>query len=493
MQDEHSTPEPPRDSKTSDAASTNPPGDKPRPAETPSRQGCLRWGLVILAFLMTAPCLCCCGGWLYWNRQAQQAAEAELALIREAGEPVEIADLKSITSRTGGESDAADLWRQAFEELDAPAFVADSEAIPQLFSNGTYLPTPHAYWPDEDAAAQFLGDHADLLELLHQASQQGTGEFDISYTKGGLMEFKYLSSAQRAFRLLKLKAYYDAHTGDTAGAAGALRDTLSMAALLQQQPSFIPQLVAAACIGSVWSSLQDLMPGNEWGEQDLLATQEALRGLDPKAGLKTALLGERVLAIYSFSFVEDISQENPEDGRIEVKRHEDLAYTLKNFRELVAATDLPWPALLASGKTLESQMKQETSGLGGVRYVVTATVFPPVSVVLVAGARTEAFLATARAGIALERFRQQTGAFPQTLAELAPDWLPTVPLDPFDGQSLRYHPPANETDYATVFSVGENIKDDGANPSDDADGIPLDLVFRVSTPPKNRSVPPAKE
>jgi hypothetical protein len=55
------------------------------------------------------------------------------------------------------------------------------------------------------------------------------------------------------------------------------------------------------------------------------------------------------------------------------------------------------------------------------------------------------------AGIACERFRQKHGRWPESLAELVPAFLPAVPLDPYDGEPLRY---AKSETGAAVSSVG---------------------------------------
>ena len=65
--------------------------------------------------------------------------------------------------------------------------------------------------------------------------------------------------------------------------------------------------------------------------------------------------------------------------------------------------------------------------------------------------------------IALKRFQQERGNFPEKLSELTPEFLATTPLDPVDGQLLRYRRNADGT--FLLYSIGENGKDDGGNPS----------------------------
>jgi hypothetical protein len=60
--------------------------------------------------------------------------------------------------------------------------------------------------------------------------------------------------------------------------------------------------------------------------------------------------------------------------------------------------------------------------------------------------------------IALELYRRETGAYPATLRELTPKWLPAVPIDRYDGQLLKYRLIDGQP---VVYSVGVDRDDDG--------------------------------
>jgi len=66
--------------------------------------------------------------------------------------------------------------------------------------------------------------------------------------------------------------------------------------------------------------------------------------------------------------------------------------------------------------------------------------------------------------MALERWRLQRGlhgsAYPQTLADLVPEFLDRVPLDPWSGRALCYRSTAEGKSYL-LYSVGQDGKDDG--------------------------------
>jgi hypothetical protein len=63
----------------------------------------------------------------------------------------------------------------------------------------------------------------------------------------------------------------------------------------------------------------------------------------------------------------------------------------------------------------------------------------------------------------LKRYQLKHGNYPADLISLVPEFIPAVPLDPVDGQPLRYRLNADGT--FLLYSVGENGKDDGGNPA----------------------------
>ena len=65
--------------------------------------------------------------------------------------------------------------------------------------------------------------------------------------------------------------------------------------------------------------------------------------------------------------------------------------------------------------------------------------------------------------IALKRYELRHHHLPDTLDEIVPDLLKSVPIDYMDGQPLRYRRNADGT--FLLYSVGENGKDDGGNGS----------------------------
>jgi hypothetical protein len=70
--------------------------------------------------------------------------------------------------------------------------------------------------------------------------------------------------------------------------------------------------------------------------------------------------------------------------------------------------------------------------------------------------------------LGIQRYRLRTGRLPAQLSELVPEYLAALPHDFMDGKALRYRQRPGEDDFL-LYSVGEDGKDDGGDPAQQAD------------------------
>ena len=76
-------------------------------------------------------------------------------------------------------------------------------------------------------------------------------------------------------------------------------------------------------------------------------------------------------------------------------------------------------------------------------------------------ARRDAFLGAAELGLANRIYRQKHGKFADSLNQLTPEILPSLPLDPFTGKDYIYR---KKDKGFIVYSVADNLKDDNGIP-----------------------------
>jgi len=85
-----------------------------------------------------------------------------------------------------------------------------------------------------------------------------------------------------------------------------------------------------------------------------------------------------------------------------------------------------------------------------------------------------ALLHMARAAVAAERHRLDTGRYPAAWEEFVPRWLDAIPADPWSGGSLVYR--LDDEGRPVIYSVGRNGIDEGGTPGRRPDEG--DLVWR---------------
>lgn len=89
--------------------------------------------------------------------------------------------------------------------------------------------------------------------------------------------------------------------------------------------------------------------------------------------------------------------------------------------------------------------------VGRLFYAFTT---PEIDTYLEGKCQMEGSIAGTRLIVALQAFRQNNGKLPDKLTSLCPEYLPSVLLDPFDGQPFRY-----SASKALVYSVSKDLKD----------------------------------
>ncbi len=67
-------------------------------------------------------------------------------------------------------------------------------------------------------------------------------------------------------------------------------------------------------------------------------------------------------------------------------------------------------------------------------------------------------LSVTRLVVALNRYEMRNGKLPERLEQLVPEYIDSVPRDPYDGKPFRY-----DRNKEIVYSVGKNLKDEGGS------------------------------
>jgi hypothetical protein len=342
-----------------------------------------------------------------------------------------------------------------------------------------------------------LGTAAPALKPARQLVDFPRGRFVVSWSSdfiGTLMP--HAQEVREVAQLLTLDAALRAHDSDVDGALESARAAVNAGRSLGDEPTEISQLVRRACSslavrsaeralgqgepsGPALEQLQHLMEDEATQPSLLIAMRSARIGMD--GALKAFKAGKFNYQSYGIRL--PVLLPAPAMSIVDATKARGAhAPYLRYTTELVEIAKLPLPEQKERLKRLHKP----------------DAVLPAILTAFMEGGddkkilqifhRHQALLDSIVAALAVERYRRDKGHWPETLADLVPDYLPKVPLDLYDGAPLRYR---QLDDGVVVYSVGPDGQDDGGkivrrgNPTSDADiGVRLwDVAHRRQPAP----------
>ncbi len=268
--------------------------------------------------------------------------------------------------------------------------------------------------------------------------------------------------------LLHYDAILRAHDGDMSGAMSACAAAINAGRSLGDEPFAISQLIRIACIAVGCQTLERVLAQGEPEPEDLERLQSLLQQEDAHSTQAIIWRGERAMQQATFEGLEkgtikldqlisnfrlDQSPLEHLAFRLRVNYANDHALMLSLMNRGIATTRLPSHQQAAAEKELIAEVRRQAE-----RAVLVRLLFPALEKVSEAARRKQAQVRCMMTTLAVERYRQAHGSWPETLNQLVPEMLAAVPLDPFDGEPLRY---VKVADGIIVYTIGVDGVDNG--------------------------------
>jgi hypothetical protein len=388
------------------------------------------------------------------------ATDPRLAAIRQAGYPVTLAEVNAWYAQTPEAENSARLYLEAFDAL-APGEPSSPE--------------------------EFVSNNQKALTLLHQAATGKPCRYPMDLTQGYKVELPHLRKLKECAWLLAEAATNQVVNGQMEQATQSILDSLRLARSLENEPAIISRLVLMASEVITERSLEFALNHKGLTEDQLARLQAGFKEAESETGLARALAGERCFGITAFQMPADeltnlftLARATPPADLATYLRSaafaSDYDFYLKWMGEAVVAATLPYPKSLDAFEQW-SQQVEEAKAKG---YEISALILANFRNVPVRPTDNAARLRLAQVALAIERYRlAHANAAPDSLGQLVPAWLAAVPLDPYDGQPVRYSK-ASPREYI-VYSVGRDRTDNGgkAGPAASRNDPGFDLVFAV--------------
>ena len=417
-------------------------------------------GWVLLLLFLLAPVLL---GIAFRVRTNMRAAQLEAA-YREAGYATTLDDWLLLYPEPAG-LNAADVLDQAAEHiLDSDEHVA---RVP-LFDSDVDSPDMPGRFTDEQFARirEFTQLNAVAIDSFEEAGRIGEARYDFEYGTI-LANLRHVGELRRGGRFLSLRAIRAAREGDADAATDAIIATIGLAETLEHEPLIISWLVRMSLINQAFEALNSTMNITRMDAANIWRVADALTSQTDRGAFERAIEGELAAILLMLKDPTVRVQLNAVDSPQGVALQwlggpafEQAAMIEFSHAYLDTVKHAPTDELVDQLTDLESRMQRDLR-----HHPYVQTLVPAISKT----AGHVAFPATcaelARTAAALEAFyRDRFGEeqrFPAGLAELVPEYLDSLPMDPYAGQPLRY---SRLDEGYRLYSIGRNRVDDGGLP-----------------------------
>jgi hypothetical protein len=406
-----------------------------------------RWPRAVIAIALCASIAAYIGTLLYLDAGARRElakVKAEAIQLAESVAPAPVPD----------EKNAALAYDQAFE------------ATQELNKRGTkriwFINISSERAPDfaTEEVAEFLSEYAPALALLRKAASMPSYYIEAQYVPPDPnMQTPPLLPFHTAGYLLALDARLRAAEGDMRGALEDVATSWGMARHIAEMPTDLGCMFAVSIDSTGSKPVEDVLASGDVRREDLNGFP-----LDPDISfMKAHVRGWKMETAFLLHAVAESSTWDAQ-GMMHSSPHG------IHWRVFVAPAFLKWirPRILLvqeavsepyySSRKLRAQIEAEVILGDGVlaNFPIVTMTNVEFSSLAVAGAEAQHRLAVL--GIATACFRTEEDRYPEELAELVPDYISAVPIDPFDGKPLKM---LREGDGAVLYSVGYDYEDDG--------------------------------
>jgi len=429
--------------------------------EKPHRKREVLQALVVLLVILIASFVC-------FRIILRSKLNSRLDAIRAEGYPVTYAELDTLYTIPESAENAAEFFKDSFSHRVRWEDEEKRKLLPVVGLARVPLRTEPLTEETKALVTQYLADNRQALELLHKGAAIEHSRYPVDLSKG-LEAFNFdFHNIRQSARLLKLDAILDAENGKPEQAADSITSAFSLARSLSKEPILVSQLVRIACQELAVSTLERAVNRTDFSDEQLIELGGTLANAEDPCSMIRAFVGNRCMGLSLFKMpaaqispILDIAGNRPNPlsaPAINLCRFTGLA-----DMDAIIYLDMMNDYIKALKLAPEQRRKAANAVVARLEkisriHVLLHIIMPALSNCTIIDLRIVAQLRTARAGLAIERYRLAAGKLPDTLAELIPTYLDAVPKDPFDGKDLRYR--KLETGFV-VYSIGGDGNDDG--------------------------------
>lgn len=439
----------------------------------------------------------------------------EINALRERGIATTATEFIAQLPRIPDEQNAAVQTIRAYNSIhfEPASLFRDRNFTLNILDEFNYFKNPTPSPEVLEQVGEFLALNEKQFEKIHATRQLSNSLLPIDYSEGFLSTdlgpALTLRQLANSYRIIII---HHAKKGENGQSVKYLSDSIHLNLLLKNEKHIMPQLVRIAINSISIITLLDTLHRTQLSDTELSQLQNEIQMSQSSLWITDVYKSELTMAcdlfwrhpdflyaLYSPDFL-STSSSPPSTmlftewliyhTKISLQKclnfllnalglwNLNLLKTVEVYNKLIEASTLPYPKQL---KELE-MIEEETLKLPFI-YAMPKLLIPAVSKSCIRHQIDIAQTRTAETALAVERYRLKHQKLPDSLEQLAPKFIESVPLDPFDGKPLRYR---RDGKSFYVYSIGNNLTDDGGYPSKAKSGTKgihgEDIVFFIERP-----------
>ncbi|MCZ6889074.1 MAG: hypothetical protein O7H39_11315, partial [Gammaproteobacteria bacterium] len=373
------------------------------------------------------------------NRRLQR----RIAAIRAKGEPITIDDINALRPVIPNDQNMTLSLIELGENLQPSREPKD--LIEKLWYDPR-APTGEPLAAELlDAARRYLDEKAAELDGIHEALKLDQGCMNTVWpTPAFTTMLPGLGHLHMVARVLATEQQVAEEDGDQESAALILFEMLHLDDALKHEPSILGTLMRMATRWLALDRIERTVNRRGLHAESIRRLEQCLLRMECNINLRKIMMVERAFFLDTMEWIR-ASRANAAaiGGRVAglssiwsslpVIPALDTLDTLEMFTDLVDCIDKPDVQSIECFRSIDSRI----STVPWYR-IMSFTLVPSFSRATDLWVRHVASTRALRTALACERYRLTTGDWPDNLSKLVPDFLSALPIDPFDGQTIRF-------------------------------------------------------
>lgn len=358
-----------------------------------------------------------------FSHAGKQQLKQRLQTLRDQGYPTKLSDLEDVSTTAYDTNNAAPLYIDALTH-----FSSDSSDLAQFEMD---LPIPHQAL-DESRQKQIqdiLSDNQDILAILHNAAQMENCDHPIDPAMGDYSPSVPLLSGTDLIRLLSLEIFNHSEQNNPTTTFKSIEAAIGFIRFFNK-PFLIHYMIMNIGQTHITRSLHRVLNRVSLTEPQLEHLSVALESWLTSDALAQTLAAVRCRMLYEMQ---------------QASRHSKAIYLWSGLgflaRDMVQYIDLMQAEIDITHLPTHQQLEASERCSGSLKKFQSPFLKPIVPKFHGFFKKHLNVLAQTRlahTAIAIERYQLATGNQPETLEQLIPLYIISLPQDPFTGSPMQY-------------------------------------------------------